>query len=162
MKKPVTASLEADAAQLHAALSELVRVYQFRDRKSICYYDISVTQCYALQAILRHGGPTLNEVAADLYLDKSTASRVVDSLERKEYVTRVRDPEDGRAVRIAATPAGRKLHARIEKDLVQEQVELLEDFPPDVRKGAARLLARLTKAATERFAAPGCRMDKKS
>lgn len=162
MKKPVTTSLEADAVQLHAALSELVRVYQFRDRKSICYHDISVTQCYALQAILRHGGPTLNEVAADLYLDKSTASRVVDSLERKEYVTRVRDPEDGRAVRIAVTPAGRKLHARIEKDLIQEQIALLADFPPEVRKGAAKLLARLTKAATDRFASPGCRTNKKT
>ena len=39
-------ALQADAETLHAALSELVRVYQFRDRDRICCHDISVTQCW--------------------------------------------------------------------------------------------------------------------
>jgi hypothetical protein len=38
-----------DAETFHAALSELVRVYQFRDRDRICCHDVSVTQCYALE-----------------------------------------------------------------------------------------------------------------
>jgi MarR family 2-MHQ and catechol resistance regulon transcriptional repressor len=162
MKKPVTASLEADAAQLHAALSELVRVYQFRDRKSICYYDISVTQCYALQAILRHGGPTLNEVAADLYLDKSTASRVVDALERKGYVTRTSHPSDRRAVMLEATPGGKDLYGRIEGDILKEERALLADFDPEIRRAMAQLIARLARAASERVETGGgscCRVS---
>ena len=105
--------LEADAAALHEALSELVRVYQFRDRDRICCHDISVTQCYALEALLRRGPCGLNELAAELYLDKSTASRVVAALERKGYVSRAPHPEDGRAVVLTVTPAGRRLHDRI-------------------------------------------------
>src|SRR5512134_3574436 len=123
--------LKADAAALHEALTELVRVYQFRDRDRICCHDISVTQCYALEALLRRGPSGLNEVAAELYLDKSTASRVIAALERKRYVTRAPHPEDGRAIVLTVTPAGRRLHDRIRRDLIAEARQLLEDFEPE-------------------------------
>jgi MarR family transcriptional regulator, 2-MHQ and catechol-resistance regulon repressor len=142
--------LEADAAQLHDALSELVRVYQFRDRDRICCHDISVTQCYALEALIRRGPCGLNELAADLYLDKSTASRVVGTLERKGYLQRASHPEDGRAVVLTVTTAGRRLCERIRKDLVAEAKGLLQDIEPQVRKGTARLLLRLARAAAVR------------
>jgi len=151
LEKPAhPARLEADAAALHEALSELVRVYQFRDRDRICCHDISVTQCYALEALLRRGPGGLNELAAELYLDKSTASRVVATLERKRYVSRAPHPEDGRAIVLTVTPAGRRLCDRIRKDLIAEAKQLLEDFEPEVRKGAARLILRLARAAAVR------------
>ena len=151
-----SARLESDAAALHEALSELVRVYQFRDRDRICCHDISVTQCYALDALLRRGPSGLNDLAAELYLDKSTASRVVSALERKRYVTRTPHPEDGRAIVLSVTPAGRRLCERIHADLVAEAKELLADFEPEVREGAARLILRLARAAAVRSGlAPG-------
>jgi DNA-binding MarR family transcriptional regulator len=143
-------SLEQDAENLYAALSELVRVYQFRDRDTICCYDVSVTQCYAMEALLRRGPSGLNELAAELYLDKSTTSRVVATLERKGYVTRARHPGDRRAVVLTVTGAGRRLHDRIRKDLVDEERRLLADFEPEVRKAAPRLLVRLARAAASR------------
>jgi len=142
--------LEADAASLHEALSELVRVYQFRDRDRICCHDISVTQCYALEALRRRGPCGLNELAAQLYLDKSTASRVVAALERKKYVSRARHAEDGRAVVLTVTAAGRRLHDRIRNDLIAEAKQLLQDFEPEVREGAAKLILRLARAAAVR------------
>jgi DNA-binding MarR family transcriptional regulator len=153
LEKRRPARLEADAAALHAALSELVRVYQFRDRDRICCHDISVTQCYALEALLRRGPSGLNEVAAELYLDKSTASRVIAALERKRYVTRALHPEDGRAIVLTVTPAGRRLHDRIRRDLIAEARQLLEDFEPEVREGAARLILRLARSAAARSGA---------
>lgn len=144
-------ALEADARDLHDAVSELVRVYQFRDRMSTCYYDISVTQCYALSSIIKHGPITLNDLAGELYLDKSTASRVVGSLVRKGYVSRAVDPEDGRAVRLMATRKGLALESKILRDLRQEMKELVSDYSPDTRRSTARLIARLAKAASRRF-----------
>jgi MarR family transcriptional regulator, 2-MHQ and catechol-resistance regulon repressor len=143
-------ALQADAETLHAALSELVRVYQFRDRDRICCHDISVTQCYALEALLRRGPSGLKELAGDLYLDKSTASRVVAALERKRYVSRRTHPDDARAVVLAVTPAGRRLYDRIRADLVGETRRLVEDFEPEVREAAARLILRLARAAAAR------------
>jgi DNA-binding MarR family transcriptional regulator len=139
-----------DAARLYAALSELVRVYQFRDRDRICCHDISVTQCYALEALVRVGPRSLNELAAELYLDKSTASRVVTTLERKGYVARQTHPRDRRSILIDVTAPGRRLHARIEKDLIEETRQLLEDFEPAVREAAPTLLSRLARSAERR------------
>lgn len=160
LEKPATNErLQRDATELHEALSELVRVYQFRDRDRICCHDISVTQCYALEALVRRGPSGLNDLAAELYLDKSTASRVVATLERKKYISRAPHPEDGRAIVLTVTAAGRRLCDRIRTDLVAEARELLADFEPEVREGAARLILRLARAAAERSgvaAGSGC------
>jgi MarR family transcriptional regulator, 2-MHQ and catechol-resistance regulon repressor len=144
--------LERDAADLYDALSGLVRVYQFRDRDRICCYDVSVTQCYALETLVRQEGMTLNDLAAQLYLDKSTASRVVDALERKGYVTRGTHPQDRRAVLLEATVAGRELEGKIRTDILAEERELLAGFPPEVRQAMARLLRQLARAASARGA----------
>jgi DNA-binding MarR family transcriptional regulator len=153
-------TLQRDAAQIYAALSDLVRVYQFRDRDAICCHDISVTQCHALEALARLGPRNLNELAAELYLDKSTASRVVSALERKTYVARKPHPHDRRSALIDMTPAGKKLLSKIQKDLIDETRQLLADFEPAVREAAPRLLDRLARAAQRRMqgtsCAPGC------
>lgn len=143
--------LEKDARELQAAVSELVRVYQFRDRTSICYCDISVTQCYALSSIIKHGPMTLNDLAAELYLDKSTASRIVGSLVRKGYISRSPDPEDGRAIRLKATRKGLELESTIQRDLLREMKALISDYSPSTRRATARLIARLATAASKKF-----------
>src|SRR5579859_7609949 len=89
-------SLAQDTEALYDALEDLLRVYQFRDRDRICCFDVSVSQCYALEGLVRRGSMTLNDLAAYLYLDKSTVSRVVDALERKGYVVRLPHLSDGR------------------------------------------------------------------
>jgi DNA-binding MarR family transcriptional regulator len=145
----------AEAAAFYDALAELVRVYQFRDRDRICCHDISVTQCYALEALADHGPLTLNELAGRLYLDKSTASRVVAALVRKGYARRGAHPEDRRAVQIEISANGRELHRRIRRELVEETGRLLAEVDPAVREGAVRLLRRLARMAAERCAPAG-------
>lgn len=151
------AALEADTRALHRALTDLVRVYQFRDRDRICCYDVSVTQCYALEAVVLQGPMTVNEIAAALRVDKSTTSRVVDALLKKGYVDRTEDPDDRRYVRIAPTEAGRTLHARIEADLLADEQALLADFPPEVRRSVTEAVRRLAANAAARLdGGPGC------
>jgi DNA-binding MarR family transcriptional regulator len=137
--------------EFYRLFSELLRVYQFRDRTRICYYDISVTQCYAISALIRLGPVRQKKLAADLCLDKSTTSRVIDSLERKDYVTRTTDPQDGRAFLLEVTDRGRALHSQIEKDLIEEYAGLLSDVDPEVRRAIIRLMKRLYQITAERF-----------
>jgi MarR family 2-MHQ and catechol resistance regulon transcriptional repressor len=145
------AALRADAVELHRALGELVRVYQFRDRDRICCHGVSVSQCYALEAVVADGPLTLNELAARLYLDKSTASRVVDALETKGCVRRMESPADRRALQLVVTEDGRALHARIESDILAQEAALLAGFAPEVRKAMARLIGQLARAAGTRI-----------
>lgn len=139
-----------DAHRFYGELNELLRVVQFRDRDLACCYDVSVTQCYALKSVVDQGPLTVNELAADLYLDKSTASRVANGLEQKGYVDRERDAADGRIVRLRATDAGKGLCGRIEADLAREYARMLEDFDPEVRQAMIRLVGRLAASFAAR------------
>ncbi len=151
-RAPAQADPPQDIVALHRALSDLVRIYQFRDRTKICCHDVSVTQCYALEALIRLGSITLNRLAQELYLDKSTASRVVDALERKEYVRRCADPGDARAVNLRVTRRGRALHGRIELELMETTERVASGFEPEVRRATAELMTRFARAAVDRFA----------
>ena len=144
-------ALDRDAAALQAAVADLVRVYQFRDRDCICCHDISVTQCYALETLVEHGAMRLSALAERLFLDKSTTSRVVGTLVKKGYVEQGPDAHDGRAIAVSATRKGSSLCGRITDDLVSQQKQLLQDLDPDVRTGVVQVLRRLAQAADARF-----------
>ncbi|MEA2600764.1 MAG: MarR family transcriptional regulator, and catechol-resistance regulon repressor [Acidobacteriota bacterium] len=143
--------LERDAEALYDSVSELVRVYQSLDRDRICCHDISITQCNALEVLARRGGLTLGELAAHLYLDKSTASRVVDALQRKGYVDRTTHPDDGRAVLLVTTPRGKQLYQSIRKGLLADEQRLLAGFDPEIRRVLPQLIARLARAVAGRL-----------
>jgi MarR family transcriptional regulator, 2-MHQ and catechol-resistance regulon repressor len=145
--------LERDARDLQAAIADLVRVYQFRDRDRICCHDISVTQCYALETLLAQGPMRLNALARHLFLDKSTTSRVVGALVRKGYVEPREEKDDRRARLLHATPAGKRLCVRIIDDLVAQQRELLQGMSPEVRAGVVQVIRGLARSADERFRA---------
>ncbi|RNF86542.1 MarR family winged helix-turn-helix transcriptional regulator [Montanilutibacter psychrotolerans] len=166
---PRTPSLQKEAEALHAAVSDLVRIYQFRDRDKICCYDISVTQCYALEVLVERGPCRSQALAEALRLDKSTTTRVVDALARKGYVERLPDSEDARAVSLRVTSEGRTLYERINSELIAQQIDLIQDLDPDVCAAATEILKRLARAAKARFVsgvsvgscAPACGTDGK-
>jgi DNA-binding MarR family transcriptional regulator len=148
--------LQRDAEALQAAVADLVRVYQFRDRDQICCYDISVTQCYALETVVRHGPLRLGALAERMFLDKSTTSRVVGALVRKGYLEQQSDTDDRRAIALTATRAGRQLCDRITRDLIDQQQALLHDLDPKVRAGVIDVIRGLARAADSRFRAGVC------
>ncbi|GBD32744.1 putative HTH-type transcriptional regulator [bacterium HR33] len=148
-------NLQARARELYDVLTRLGRTWLFQDRDCICCYDVSVTQCHALRLLLERGPSTVNQLAAGLYLEKSTASRVLDSLERKGYVRRREHPEDGRAILVEVTDSGRKLLGKIEKDLLFRHAQILAEFPPEVAEAAVRLLEKLCEAAERRIDTSG-------
>jgi len=146
MTKRKKDQLTQDSEELYEALNQLVRVYQFRDRDRICCYDVSVTQCYAVETLVKRGSLRLQVLAEEMFLDKSTASRVIDTLERKGYVSRVEDGEDRRAIRIQVTDAGRELYEKIRADLIAEERAMIENLSAEVRQGALSLLRQITRA----------------
>ena len=152
--------LRRDAEALHRALGDLIRVYQFRDRDRICCHGLSVSQCYALEAMIRREGLSLNDLAAELILDKSTTSRVVKGLEEKGLVLRREHPEDGRSILLEASTDGRRLHAVIEDEIVTQEAEILGQLAPEVRGQITGALRALARAALERVDTSGgcCRM----
>ena len=148
------ARLRGDAADLYAVMTELLRVYQFRDRDRMGYHGLTITECYVLDLLIQQGPVTLNQLAAGMQLDKSTLSRVVDNLEAKRAVKRTDNPADGRSILLQSTEAGRARYRLVREDIVAENEKLLADFPAGTRRKLVELIARLSRAAQARRLEP--------
>ena len=130
----------------YAALSRLLRRYQFRDRDRQTICGISVTQCYALEFLVQEGRLSVFELGQRLALDKSNASRVVQALERAGAASRTADPANHRVRWIEATPRGRALHARITGRLKRGYARILSPLPRSSVRAFTGVLEALAEA----------------
>lgn len=137
--------LQEDAEGLTHVLVQLTRVVQLRDRDRICRCapELTVSQCYGLTAVVEAGSLSVNALAAELLLDKSTVSRLVNQLQEKGLITKAPNPADRRAVLLRPTEAGHQMAGSVRQAMVDENAAILRDFDPEVRDGMLRLAERL-------------------
>lgn len=138
---------EADVDGFYLALTTLLRNFQFRDRDRQTICGITISQCYALDFIIREGRLTVTEIGHRLVLNKSNASRVVDTLQAKGLTTREPDTSNHRVRWIAATAKGRRLHDRIMRELKADYADLLSGYSADFVRDATNLLLAIAQRA---------------
>lgn len=143
-------SLHDQARRFYDVFAELVRRYQFRDREEVCCHGVSVSQCYALDALHTRGPMTMGELAEHLCLDLSTVTRVVDRLVQEGLVKRVRCLEDRRICRVELARRGRALVARVRGELVAGYEEILRRVPVESREAVIMAVSQLLSAFTQR------------
>jgi DNA-binding MarR family transcriptional regulator len=79
--------------------------HSFEERLAL--QDISVAQWVVLRTLYDSSGMTLNEAAAQVSVDKSSLSRMVERLVQKGLVNRA-EGDDRRSVGLTLTSAGKK------------------------------------------------------
>ena len=82
----------------------------------------------ALSSIVRFGPLRLSDLAQRERIGAPATSRIVARLEADKLVSRDDDPDDGRAVVIAATQAGRELVHRSRTARTEVIAELLQSL----------------------------------
>jgi DNA-binding MarR family transcriptional regulator len=71
------------------------------------------------------------ELAREYGIDASAITRLIDRLEKRGLLTRVRSSEDRRAVRLALTPEGQQIAARMPAIFTSVTDRLLSGFTPE-------------------------------
>lgn len=72
-------------------------------------YGITGPQLWVLKTISLNGNLALGDLGKRMYLHPSTITGLIDVMERKGYVARVRDREDRRVVKVQLTAKGKRL-----------------------------------------------------
>ncbi|HEY2916621.1 MAG TPA: MarR family transcriptional regulator, partial [Candidatus Limnocylindrales bacterium] len=121
-------------AQFRSALRELRCLSGDRMRKT----ELSYTTIHILSMLDRHGEMPMSRLADMLDVSLSNASGIIDRLEDRSLVERVRVPDDRRVVLVRTTAEGRASLARAEV------------FKDDL---LAKILGRLDDAGLDRLAA---------
>jgi DNA-binding MarR family transcriptional regulator len=90
--------------------------------------------------------PTMSELSAYLKLPFSSTTRLIDWLERAQFVERVHDANDRRVVRVHMTATGEQLY-QIGMDYNKQQIaRLLKDFSATEQAQLLRLMNKLLDA----------------
>ncbi|GAB3927121.1 hypothetical protein GCM10011575_09220 [Microlunatus endophyticus] len=135
------------AASVLEALVSLVRVTRtFAHRDSA--HSVTATPI-ALLRLVSETDPRLGDLAEQLRVKPSVASRAVAALETEGYVSRDPDPDDARACRIRITPTGRE-YLRAREDWALDLVaRTLSDWSPEDADQSIRILQRLEHSVDE-------------
>jgi len=125
-----------DLARLRIALARIARSLDRRTRGD----ELTRTQASALATITRRGPIRISEVAEIEGVNPTMLSRIVGKLEDAGLLRRTPDPDDGRAARVEATPAGAAETLRLRAERTELLARHLASMPPDE---AGRLLVAL-------------------
>jgi DNA-binding MarR family transcriptional regulator len=144
------ASIGDQTERLYRVFTELIKGYQFRDRNNITSCGVSVTQCYALEVVHDRGALTMGQLAAQLYLDVSTVTRVMDQLVAGGFVQRIPDAKDRRIIRAAITERGTDQVSRIRAGLLEEYRAVLEQLPSGGRESVIKAFGLMLDSFRQR------------
>lgn len=95
---------------------------------------------------LKDGPVGMTELGRMLRLEKSSLTGLVDRVERRGLVARVRDAKDRRACRIELTPAGRNLARDSHRDVTTRLERLTGQLPRPDRTHLVTTLTQLLDA----------------
>ena len=125
-----------DVSRLRAAIGRLSRQLN----ASVADVGFSPSQLSVLGTVARRGPIGIGELAELEGINPTMLSRVVGKLSDAGLIERIADPDDGRAVVVQTTAAGRKLHQRVLAQRSKAIAARLQRMPEGQ---AAQLLAAL-------------------
>lgn len=141
-------TIDEQVQRFHNEIVEVIKKYQFRDRNQMTCCGISVSQCYVLESLHRHGSLTMQRLAEKLHLKISTVTRIVEQLVKKGYATREEGENDRRFRLIKLTPDGLAVFHEAWQNVFESEKMILEQFPPESRELLIRFLRELSQAVT--------------
>ena len=140
-----------DPAVLRKAVSRLYDAFRESANSigSISSIDVSVRQHQTMSLVCRlteekPNGVTLKELAEAMKLAPATVSELVESLVKKDFLQRVQNPEDRRAVQITLTKHGQVLLDECIRCVDSLCEKLLSDLSVSERAAMLGALSKIT------------------
>ncbi len=93
------------------AVRRIMQGFDVHSRRLAGASQITLPQLLCLTAVVANEGMTSRQIASEIFASASTLVGVLDRLETKQLIDRVRDPRDRRQIHILPTHAGRKFIA---------------------------------------------------
>lgn len=100
---------EADVLQAVMNFRQIIGTAKQHFQRVQAECDLSGAQLWALWQIDASPGLKVGELARHLSIHQSTASNLLDQLQRKDLIVRDRKDTDQRVVRVSLTPAGKAI-----------------------------------------------------
>jgi|SRR5215217_5459405 len=100
---------------------------------------LTLSRARVLFTLLRRDGLNQRELAEELGIETPTIVRLLDGMEKQEFVERRTEASDRRAKRIHLTEHGRKSAEEIEELARKIRIEVLEGIGPEEKRTALKV-----------------------
>jgi DNA-binding MarR family transcriptional regulator len=110
---------------------------------------ITVAQHRVLVILAARGPQTISDIAAELVVNPSNATRHCERLHQLGFVTKQRSRSDGRLVEVGLTAAGRRLLDAVTQARRREVAQVLEQLTSEQVETMTTALAAFSEAACE-------------
>lgn len=91
-------------------------------------FEIDIPQWRVLATLSTGNGWTAKAIVASTRTHKSTISRAVEALERRQLIEAVQSPQDKREYRLRLTASGRKLFLKLEPLVLDYEKKLMDQL----------------------------------
>ena len=124
------------ADRIDHLVHDLVRRLRPLERTELGCCGVTLAQALVLRVLGARGTAKMSDLAAELGVARSTATRLIAPLARRGLVRRRCVESDGRAVCVELTDEGAELAAYIVACGQRQASSILERIPPERRDGA--------------------------
>ena len=134
------------AADLNELLVEIYRNIEILEESELkkSRLNLSISEIHLIELIAKAGGGmTVSEIAERLKVTRPSVTEAVNKLVQKRYCVKRRREDDGRAVAVALTKAGRKVeafHARCHRSMIRE---ISDDLTENEKAELLRTMSRI-------------------
>lgn len=130
-------------------IREIVWRFGARGLEGQCCGELSPPEFRALRTASDQHKCSMQEIAHRLGFTKSGATRVVDRLEKKGLVQRMRSPEDGRVCCVEVTPPGKALINTVTLENEERIAKILSKMDPSMQQVVQASLQSFVQAINE-------------
>lgn len=119
-----------------------VEVMDALDRE-LADYDITAPQLVVLASVANKEADSAAQLCKTISYDPGAMTRMIDRLEQKGLIKRVRNPEDRRAMNLEMTVAGKALYPQLLQAKERVVQRFLRGFSKEDEQALERLLYRM-------------------
>lgn len=128
-------------------LERLARILGQVGPDEVCCEGLSQRQCSILRILVAQEGARISDLAATSGITPSAMTRVLEKLEARKLVERVRgSQEDGRAASVRITDAGRRTRQQLDELMRERTTQIINSIPKQKRAQILESLELLNNA----------------
>jgi len=128
-RRTATPTAAPAITEILQGLRQVVKALEDGSRELYLQYGLTSSQLWLLRTLETSGPLPAGALARQLAIHPSTLTALAERLERRGLISRVRETEDRRFVRLRLTPAGVRLTARSPATPQGKLVRALEALP---------------------------------
>ena len=139
---------DQSVVQIEALLRDVSTIIRKRGRDILSDFDVTPPQFDALLALRDGGELTMGELCQRMYLACSTATDLIDRMERNRLILRERDATDRRVIRLKMTEKGQNVIKEVLLARKRYLSAVLVHVEPDAREKLIQSLTQLYSLMT--------------